>query len=215
MKDKKYKIVFFTLLFSVLSIFISNASTNSQITNEQPSIVYLLLFLLRSVVGMLLLPILFIKFYLKRELGDFGFRLPVNKKKALLTTGLFILGVIPILLIFSANSDFQSMYSYGDVSLYKVFLQMIVLSAIYYIAEEFMFRGFLLFSLKETFGYTGILYVNIIFMLFHFAKPLPEIAFAFFSGLAFSYLAVRFKSFVPAAIAHYIIAVILNIIIYL
>jgi len=212
--NKKNKIILLTLLFSFVVILFSNTTTKSRAAEgDAPSVFYLMVFICRSIIGMLALPILYIKFFLKRPVGDFGFRMPENIKDALLFIGITVFAALPVLILFSANSSFWNLYSYNGLSFYNVIFQMVILTAVYFVAEEFMFRGFLLFSLREAYGYWGILLANIIFTLFHLAKPMPEVALAFFSGLAFSYLAIRSKSYLVAAGAHYAIALILNLII--
>ena len=69
-------------------------------------------------------------------------------------------------------------------------------------AWEFIFRGFLLFGLKDKFGEGAILLQMIPFTIFHFGKPEIETISCIITGIYFGYVAYRGKSFWPAYIIH-------------
>ena len=72
---------------------------------------------------------------------------------------------------------------------------------------EYMFRGFLLFGLKEKFKEGSILIQMIPFVLLHLGKPELETISCLFTGILFGYIAYRGKSFWPAFIIHLFINV--------
>jgi CAAX amino terminal protease family. len=74
-------------------------------------------------------------------------------------------------------------------------------------AIEYMFRGFLLFGLKDKFKEGSILIQMIPFVLLHLGKPELETISCLFTGILFGYIAYRGKSFWPAFIIHLFINV--------
>jgi membrane protease YdiL (CAAX protease family) len=74
-------------------------------------------------------------------------------------------------------------------------------------ASEFLFRGFLLFGLKDGLQETSILVQTIPFVLVHFGKPELETLSTLVTGIYFGYIAYRGKSFWPVFIIHLFINV--------
>ncbi len=74
-------------------------------------------------------------------------------------------------------------------------------------AQEFMYRGFLLFGLKDKFKEGSILLQTIPFVLVHLGKPELETISTIFTGILFGWVAYRGKSFWPAFIIHMFINV--------
>ena len=73
---------------------------------------------------------------------------------------------------------------------------------VYLFAWEFIFRGFLLFGLKERFSDGSILIQMIPFVLTHLGKPEIETISTIIMGIYFGYVAYRGNSFWPAFIIH-------------
>ncbi|MEK9194359.1 MAG: type II CAAX endopeptidase family protein [Patescibacteria group bacterium] len=163
----------------------------------------------QSFFAMLVFPLLAIRLVFKDSPRNFGFRLPENKKNAAILAILAILILLPVTFFFSALESFRGYYPAGGGFLNFIFLS-VILSSIYYVSEEFLFRGFLFWRLFSKIGYHSFWVTNLVFALLHFAKPILEIPFAFFAGLIFSYLSWKTKSFLPAAVAHFVTALILN-----
>jgi membrane protease YdiL (CAAX protease family) len=69
-------------------------------------------------------------------------------------------------------------------------------------ASEFMFRGFLLFGLKDKLKEGSILLQMIPFALLHLGKPEIETISTIVTGILFGYIAYRGKSYWPAFIIH-------------
>jgi membrane protease YdiL (CAAX protease family) len=74
-------------------------------------------------------------------------------------------------------------------------------------ASEFLYRGFLLFGLKEKFQEGSILLQMVPFVLLHLTKPELETISTIITGILFGYVAYRGKSFWPAFIIHLFINV--------
>ena len=73
--------------------------------------------------------------------------------------------------------------------------------------------GFLLFGLYGKIGVHAVWISRAVFAALHFSKPAMEIPVAFFSGILLSALALKTKSFIPPAIAHFLMALTLNILV--
>jgi membrane protease YdiL (CAAX protease family) len=82
----------------------------------------------------------------------------------------------------------------------------IALVMINLLAVEFMFRGFILFGLKERFGGGAVLVQMVPFALLHLHKPGLEAAGCVLSGIYFGYLAWRTGSLWPVYIIHCFVA---------
>jgi len=74
-------------------------------------------------------------------------------------------------------------------------------------ASEFLYRGFLLFGLKEKFGEASILIQTIPFVLMHLGKPEIETISTIITGILFGYVCLRGKSYWPAFFIHLFINV--------
>lgn len=159
---------------------------------------------------MFFVPYLLIKYVLNLKMEDFGFRKPENLGYDIKLSTLIVLIQIPIIYLLSTQTSFQNAYSIPQG--FSIFFLVATLgSGVYYFAEEFIFRGFLFFGLWNKFGFHTFWITNLIFALLHITKPVPEIFLAFFSGLLLTFLSFKTKSFLPAVLVHFTIALILNI----
>jgi membrane protease YdiL (CAAX protease family) len=82
------------------------------------------------------------------------------------------------------------------------FAHYFVINFIGLFAIEYMYRGFLLFGLKDKFREGTILIQMIPFVLLHFGKPEVETISTLFTGILFGYICYRGKSFWPAFLIH-------------
>lgn len=162
-------------------------------------------------VMMFAIPAIVIKLIFKKPLRDFGLSMPVDIKKSLLWTGLIILICLPPLYLFSLQSGFQNYYSVKINILYFIFYT--ITGIFYFFSEEFIFRGLLHFGLWDKFKFHTIWMVNLIFVIFHLGKPFPEICFSFVVGILLSFLSFKTKSFLPAVLVHFTLALFLNILV--
>lgn len=163
-----------------------------------------------ALIWMLGAPILLIKKVFKKKIKNFGWRLPENKKEAVILTLLSFFLTVPFLIYFSYQPSFQSFYQIGESSLLSFLIFNVLLASVYYLSEEFLFRGFLFFGLYKKIGKHSFWVVSVLFALLHFSKPGLEIPFAFFVGLMLCYLSYKTKSFLPAFVVHLLISIFLN-----
>jgi membrane protease YdiL (CAAX protease family) len=74
---------------------------------------------------------------------------------------------------------------------------------LYYVAWEFYFRGYLLFSLKKDFGaLSAVLIQTISSCLIHIGKPEGEILGSIPVGILFGIIALRTRSFWYVFVLH-------------
>jgi membrane protease YdiL (CAAX protease family) len=144
-----------------------------------------------------LLPLATILLVLRKNPLDFGLRLGNVR-----LWGFHLLVACPVvfLLVYlgTSTADVQRYYHASD---FKP-LGFVVESAIQVGAWEFIFRGFMLFGLKEKFKEGAILVQMIPFALLHLGKPEAETISCIVSGLYFGYVCYRTGSFWPAWLLH-------------
>jgi len=146
-------------------------------------------------------PVLTILIFLRKNPLDFGLRLG-NYRLWLPYVLIFLAIAIPILYFTSDMSSVQGYYRSGrNFDLLKYALQM----GVYMLGWEFLFRGFMLFGLKEKFKEGSIIIQMIPFVLLHFGKPEIETISTIFTGLLWGYICYRGKSFWPAYIMHIVV----------
>lgn len=166
---------------------------------------------LGAFLWLLVVPLLIVKFVFKNPLRDFGWRLPENWPRALTLTLLVLALFVPLMFYFSNSQVFKDFYTARGLSVSGFLLVNILMSLVYYFSEEFLFRGFMLWGLFRKIGYHSIWLSGLVFGAFHAVKPMPEFIFSFFAGFILAYLALKTKSFIPAFVVHYIMALVLNI----
>lgn len=158
---------------------------------------------------MFLVPVFSIKFVFKEKLSDFGVRLG-DVKFGLSTLILFLIVMLPLVWIVSASQSFAETYPQGGRALLHnlpmlIFYEFCVL--VYMLGWEFLWRGYMLFGLKEKFGYYAILIQMIPFFILHKGKPDLELLGAIFAGIILGIQAWRSNSFVYCWIVHWLIMI--------
>jgi len=158
-------------------------------------------FWISSIIYFGLLPILTILIFLRKNPLDFGLR--IGKYRVwILWVVVFLSIAVPILYL---SSDISSVQGYYRTHRNSEFLTYTWQMAVYMLGWEFLFRGFLLFGLKDKFNEGSILIQMIPFVLLHFGKPEIETASTIFTGILWGYICYRGKSFWPAYIMHIVV----------
>ena len=147
-------------------------------------------------------PLLVILIILRKNPLNFGLRLGIPRIWGL-HVGVICLIAAVILYASSFSSSLQSYYRTENFDFLIYFLT----SCVSLSASEFIYRGFLLFGLKEKFKEGSILLQMIPFALMHLGKPELETVSTIFTGILFGYVAYRGKSYWPAFIIHLFINV--------
>lgn len=149
-----------------------------------------------------LLPILVIVIVLRKNPLDYGLRLGNPRVWGFHVLVACIVGA-PILFAVSQTPPYQSYYGMKDFALVRYFL--ITLATLF--GSEFLFRGFMLFGLKDKLKEWSIPVQMVPFVLVHFGKPEVETLSTVLTGLYFGYVCYRGNSFWPAFIFHMFINV--------
>jgi membrane protease YdiL (CAAX protease family) len=164
---------------------------------------------------MFIIPLIFTKYRLKCPLIEIGFGLGDKKFGLKLILIVIPFVVVPVIFLASKMPDVRSEYplskllfSRKDLILWYELAYIIF----YYIAWEFYFRGFLLFTLKNEFGNANaILIQTISSCLIHIGKPEGEILGSIVIGIIFGAIALRTNSFWYVFIIHSSIGVLTDI----
>lgn len=156
---------------------------------------------------MFVLPVLSIKFVFKEKLTNFGIRFG-DYKFGITTVVLFLLVMIPVLWIVSGSEVFTKTYPQGGAEVRNsiaifIFYEFCVL--IYMLGWEFFWRGYMLFGLKEKFGYYTIFIQMIPFFILHKGKPELELFASIFAGLVLGVQSLRSGSFIYSWLLHWLV----------
>lgn len=154
-------------------------------------------------ITLFILSVIVIKFVLRENLKDYGLQVG-ELKVGLMFSGVFLIIMITMIWFFSSTTAFSEKYphllstrnSWQEFSIYEAGM------LIYMISWEFFWRGFMLFGLKERFGYYAVLIQMIPFVILHNGKPVAETFGAIAGGIALGALAFRTNSILYCVIAH-------------
>jgi len=158
-------------------------------------------FWVSSLIYFGILPVLAILIILRKNPLDFGLRIG-NYRVWIPYVVIFLLIAVPILYL---TSDMSSVQGYYRTHRNSEFLTYVWKMAVYMLGWEFLFRGFMLFGLKDKFKEGSILIQMIPFVLLHFGKPEIETISTIFTGILWGYICYRGKSFWPAYIMHMVV----------
>lgn len=151
------------------------------------------------------LPLLMI-LILRRNPLDYGLRLG-NWHVWGLYSVITCLIALPILFGVSKVDSLHNYYSMTSFKLFDYSWRIIISLS----AWEFIFRGFLLFGLKNRLKEASILIQMIPFVLLHLGKPEIEILSTIPMGIYFGWVAYRANSVWPAAILHIFINIVFRL----
>jgi uncharacterized protein len=155
-----------------------------------------------SLVYYAILPIIVVLLVLRKSPRDFGLAWGDIRTWSLHVVIACIVA-IPVLLFVSRIGSFQSYYYIKDFNLWIYFLE----NCAYLLGWEYIFRGFILFGLRDRLKEGSILVQMIPFVLLHFGKPELETLSTIVTGIYFGYVAYRGNSFWPAFFIHLFINV--------
>ena len=155
-----------------------------------------------------LMPILVIMFIFQRSLMNYGFNTENLTRSIIWWIPVAMLVVV--ISYFSARKK-DNLAIYPQIRVNRWNSGLITLSALswitYLAGYEFIFRGFLLFSCLESFGYWPAIIINIcLYALVHLPKGSKETIGSLFLGFVLCYLTIRLGSFWFAFLAHVTLA---------
>ncbi len=158
-------------------------------------------------VLLFLVPLALIRLVHRRPLTEFGLGFG-DVRLGLRVTALFVLVMLPIVWIVSGTGQFQEFYphSYSARESWSTFMAYEALFLLYFTGWEFIWRGYMLFGLKDHVGpATANLMQMIPFALMHNGKPFVETFGAVVAGLALGSLALRTRSFWYCVLTHWLV----------
>jgi len=164
-----------------------------------------------DVLPMLVTPLAFVWLVLGEPAGRYGWRarplLPMLRD----ALGAW-LALLPFVLFLSTQPEFQAFYPSPQfpparIGLVGVAVNLVVNIAPQMLAGEFLYRGYLLLPLARRLGFgLAVAALLVPYVLLHAAKPGLEMLLALAGGFAFSWVAWRHRSFLPAFLAHWLVA---------
>ena len=160
-----------------------------------------------SLVLHFLIPSLFIYFVFREGIQDHGFRLTGVGRYKRLYLAMFLV-VLPLVIIASRSPDFirkYPLYSNAGNS-WSEFLIWETAYGLYFIALEFFFRGFMLFTLARYMGAYAIFVMVVPYAMIHFGNPFAETLGSVIAGAALGTLALRTRSIFGGVLIHVTIA---------
>jgi uncharacterized protein len=123
-------------------------------------------------------------------------------------TAIFFIVMLPILWVASSRPEFMTVYPHAQIvkTSWHLFLLYEAAFLLYFIGWEFIWRGYVLFSLEKPLGAGVAVLVQMIpFVLLHNGKPLAETFGAILAGIALGALALRTRSFWYCVITHWLV----------
>jgi uncharacterized protein len=204
-----------TFLFSVpgsilLSlVLVAGASLPALLALPEASLLRVSLEAAAALIAFLFIPALLVWGH-GEKLSDYGWRMPrITRKGLLLSLGSLAL-LLPSGLALATLPEFGAYY--GDPErLSWLPLTLILLPLLYYAAEEFLFRGFLLRISVRRYGMAGIAITATFFALLHLGKPSLEVGYSFVLALCAALLTLESKSILPAVLLHALLALAVNL----
>ena len=187
---------------------------------------------------LVIIPCLIIKFWFKEKLSDYGLGLPKGKTNIKLSViAFFVTLVIALPLFYFGSFDAAMQAEYplfgkNTITTWSGFIVYELVSFIFFIIIEFIFRGYLLFGLygiKDSralervkgwagplvFGLYAVLIQMLAYTMWHVTKPVPEYVGALVWGVAVAAVALRIKSIWPIIFVHWVLNVFIDTVIWL
>ncbi|MGH0036847.1 MAG: CPBP family glutamic-type intramembrane protease [Myxococcota bacterium] len=169
-----------------------------------------------DVLPLLAVPLAVARFVLGGPLSDFGWKRPAWRD-LLADTGSAWLAVAPLVVWLAMRPEFQAFYpstAFPPAREHAIGLAFLWLlhHAPQLLALEFCYRGFALLPLARRFG-VGFAVAPLLawYVALHWGKPTLELVLAAWAGLVFSLVAWRSRSFWPAFLAHWLVAVTMDL----
>jgi hypothetical protein len=163
---------------------------------------------------MLIVPLILITFVFKQKPSVFGFRIG-DWKFGIKSSLVFIAIMLPVLWVASASEGFARTYPQGGPFIREnmaVLLYYELFVGLYMFAWEFFWRGYMMFGLKDKFGYYAILIQMVPFFILHRGKPEIETFASIFAGLILGIQAWRANSFIYCFIVHWTIMIFVDLV---
>jgi len=166
---------------------------------------------LATFILLFLLPVIIVKLVFKEKLKDYGLTLGDKRYGLRFSIITIPLIVTPIIFLGSRMPEIRAVYPLSklvqnNASVFLLYEFSYFL--LYYVGWEFFFRGYMLFGLRERFGDTYAILLQLVpYSLLHFNKPESEFLGSIVLGIVLGYLALRTRSILYPFIIHSYIGV--------
>ncbi len=163
---------------------------------------------------MFFIPVISIKLIFREKLSNFGFS-KGDLKFGLITSSVFFAVMFIIVCIVSSSLEFRIAYPQGGEALrsnYKLLFFYELCILVYMLGWEFLWRGYMLFGLKEKLGLYTIFIQMIPFFILHKGKPEIELFASILAGIILGIQALRSRSFIYSWILHWLVMVSIDVI---
>ena len=169
-------------------------------------------FVIYTLLCFLVAPAITNKIVYRESLKEMGLVFPEKKILSLVLIILSLIILVPCIIYFAKLSAFQG-YSLAHLSTHKFIFAITFLFPLFYIGEEFFFRGFLFLGLWKRVGWHSFWITDIIFTLSHFGKPWLEVLMCIPASVVFNVLTLCTRSIFPAVVVHSLLGIILSILV--
>ncbi len=161
---------------------------------------------LSSLVFYCLIPLGIVVLVFREDPRRYGLSLGNWKKGALFS----IVGILLMAVVIAGLARLEEFSSYYRLGFFEErdlhgMIEFALRLGVYMFSWEFIFRGFMLFGLKDRFGSLAILIQAIPFAIMHLGKPELETLSTIFGGAAFGYIDLESRSVLPSVVIHWAI----------
>ena len=163
----------------------------------------------------LIIPMLAIKYFLKKKISNFGWKMSNSLSTDVKIFIGFFCFMLPLVYFVSTQDSFLIKYPfYRPATANDIYPNLIIWELFYFIqfvSLEFFFRGFIVHGLKDEIGDYSVLLMVIPYCMIHFQKPFLETIGAIFAGLILGYLSLRKKSISTGVALHFSVAIAMDV----
>jgi membrane protease YdiL (CAAX protease family) len=161
---------------------------------------------LSALVFYFLIPVGIVLVAFRDDPRDYGLSLGDWRKGLLYSAG----GIVLMAVVIGGLAQLEEFTQYYARGAFaggqpREMLEFALRQGIYMFSWEFIFRGYMLFGLKERFGSLAIWIQAIPFAIMHLGKPELETLSTIFGGAAFGYIDLKSRSILPSVVIHWAI----------
>ncbi|OJJ17798.1 hypothetical protein BKI52_28470 [marine bacterium AO1-C] len=167
-----------------------------------------------NIISYLIIPLVYIKWGLKKKFSEFGWTPRATRQDLLLYASCFAV-MLPLVMLVATSQMFLLKYPFyqprAHANWLYYFLLWELMYLIQFIAVEFFFRGFLLHGIKKQLGAYSIWIAMIPYCMIHFKKPMPETFGAIIAGLVLATFSLKNNSVWLGVLLHYSVAITMDL----
>jgi CAAX protease family protein len=160
-----------------------------------------------KLVGYFVVPALAVWGVMRGRLRDYGLSTRGMSRHVWIYVALFG-AILPIVIFASYTRPFLATYPFYKYAArsWPDFIAWELMYGASFVALEFFFRGFLLFSLERQMGAYAIFVMVVPYCMIHFNKPVAEVCGAIFAGIVLGTLSMATRSIWCGVLIHVSVA---------